>query len=156
MANPRASSMSSIWGTDRIIWISTALSNSTVPAQLFTAHMISFLSQLNSVSTAFLSRCHMILASPTLWGLHCNLGFMFPASCSELLMGNLTHIAWPQSFRNLCASLYGPLYFCYFMLAKPVPCGQCFQVLPVWNCSLAFVVGSVCLWCDADPGETLP
>lgn len=100
---------------------------------------------------AFLSRCPMILASPIFWNFHCNVGFIFPASCNDLLMGNPTpaHSLVRGSFWN-CTSLLDSFTFISFMLAKPVLLGWFFQVLLVWNVAwflyTIVIVISACLW----------
>lgn len=90
---------------------------------------------------AFLSGCPMILASFIFWNLHCNVGFIFPASCNDLLMGNLTppHSLVGGSFWN-CASLLDYFYVFHaskaittWMILSSIACLKC-SLIPLYYC----------------------
>lgn len=102
--------------------------------------MTSLSFQLHS-ALAFLSGCPMILASPIFWNLHCNEGFIFPASCNDLLMGNLTppHSLVGGSFWN-CASLLDYFYVFHaskaittWMILSSIACLKC-SLIPLYYC----------------------
>lgn len=79
------SAMTSIWSSGCHHLGSTDLNILAIMVLLPAAHSTSFLGSIHTMTSAFLSACAtMVLASPTSWDLHGNLGFTFTTSHTGL------------------------------------------------------------------------
>lgn len=100
-----------------IIWAAAPLGCCSPLVLVPTVHIDSLLTQLNLMPTV-LGAQSPLLACPISWGLHCNLGFTFSASCS--LNASLRGV-WPDTptyclasvaSRTLVLTSVTPLFLC--------------------------------------------